>query len=263
MPDLPITYRGVVYPWHCDHVGHMNVMWYVGKFDEATWHFFAMFGLTPSFLREQGRGMAAVQQNITYKRELRPGYRIDTLRRPGDQGEGDPLLPRDVQRRNGGDRSDRGADRGTPGYRAEEIVSVSRTGVRARQRVDLTGRGCGAGAYGPRVKLLGRADAPGIGRKGQLRKGCRVRLGAGPPLPGTVFSYSNLGVTLLGDAIGGNAGDHQIMKPETLAEMLRPQNTDVPLDLDFRVGRGRYRYAEEIRFSIDLTVGRSAGPAPT
>ena len=132
--------------------------------------------------------------------------------------------------------------------------------------------------------------------------------------PGTVFSYSNLGMTLLGDAIGkvagrdfisqvrdeillplgmthssfspsadrtplaakgyrkgkeaedpplrdvpagglnssaldlsrfvrmvlarGKAGDRQIIKPETLAEMLRPQNTDVPLDLDFRVGLG-------------------------
>lgn len=73
MSDLPITYRGVVYPWQCDHMGHMNVMWYVGKFDEATWHFFATVGLTPSFLREQGRGMAAVQQNIAYKRELRAG----------------------------------------------------------------------------------------------------------------------------------------------------------------------------------------------
>jgi CubicO group peptidase (beta-lactamase class C family) len=132
--------------------------------------------------------------------------------------------------------------------------------------------------------------------------------------PGTVFSYSNLGVTLLGDAIGkvdgrdfvshvrdeillplgmtgssfstsadrtplaakgyrkgaeaeepplrdvpagglnssvldlsrfvrmvfagGKAGDRQIIKPETLAEMLRPQNAEVPLDLDFRVGLG-------------------------
>ena len=73
MNDLPITYRGTVYPWQCDHVGHMNVMWYAGKFDEATWQYFATFGLTPSFLREQGRGMAAVRQNITYKRELRPG----------------------------------------------------------------------------------------------------------------------------------------------------------------------------------------------
>jgi len=31
----------------------MNVMWYAGKFDEATWQYFATFGLTPSFLREQ------------------------------------------------------------------------------------------------------------------------------------------------------------------------------------------------------------------
>jgi acyl-CoA thioester hydrolase len=51
----------------------MNVMWYVGKFDEATWNFFARFGLTPVYLRESGRGMAAVQQNISYKRELLAG----------------------------------------------------------------------------------------------------------------------------------------------------------------------------------------------
>lgn len=132
--------------------------------------------------------------------------------------------------------------------------------------------------------------------------------------PGAVFSYSNLGVTLLGDAIGkvagrdfashvgdalllplgmtrssfspsadrtplaakgyrkgkeaedpplrdvpagglntsvldlsrfvrmviagGKAGDRRIIKADTLAEMLRPQNAEVPLDLDFRVGLG-------------------------
>lgn len=132
--------------------------------------------------------------------------------------------------------------------------------------------------------------------------------------PGTVFSYSNLGVTLLGDAIGkvagcdfvthvrdeillplgmsrssvspsadrtpfaakgyrkgkeaeepplrdvpagglnasvldlsrfirmifagGKVGDRRIVRPETLVEMLRPQNINVPLDLDFRVGIG-------------------------
>ena len=72
MPDL-LTYRGAVYPWQCDHIGHMNVMWYVGKFDETTWHLFAQIGLTPSYLRESGRGMAAVQQNISYKRELLAG----------------------------------------------------------------------------------------------------------------------------------------------------------------------------------------------
>ncbi|MBF0167665.1 MAG: acyl-CoA thioesterase [Alphaproteobacteria bacterium] len=68
-----VTYKGCVYPWQCDHVGHMNVMWYVGKFDEATWNFFASLGLTPDYFREHHCGMAAVQQNITYKRELMPG----------------------------------------------------------------------------------------------------------------------------------------------------------------------------------------------
>jgi acyl-CoA thioester hydrolase len=51
----------------------MNIMWYVGKFDEANWNLFARLGLTPSYLRESGRGMAAVQQNIAYKRELLAG----------------------------------------------------------------------------------------------------------------------------------------------------------------------------------------------
>jgi acyl-CoA thioester hydrolase len=68
-----VTYRGTVYPWHCDHVGHMNIMWYVGKFDEANWNLFARIGRTPTYLRKSGRGMAAVQQNISYKRELLAG----------------------------------------------------------------------------------------------------------------------------------------------------------------------------------------------
>jgi acyl-CoA thioester hydrolase len=71
--DLPETYRGTVYPWQCDHVGHMNVMWYVGKFDEATWHLFAGAGITPDYLRESGNGMAAVEQKLTYSRELFAG----------------------------------------------------------------------------------------------------------------------------------------------------------------------------------------------
>ena len=73
MTGLVETYRGAVYPWHCDHMGHMNVMWYVGKFDEATWNLFQQVGITPAYLREQGRGMAAVDQHIQYKRELKAG----------------------------------------------------------------------------------------------------------------------------------------------------------------------------------------------
>ena len=68
-----VTYRGVVYPAQCDHMGHMNVMWYVSKFDEATWQLFSAIGLTPSRLRTESVGMAGVEQHIEYFHELYAG----------------------------------------------------------------------------------------------------------------------------------------------------------------------------------------------
>ena len=82
-----ITYKGTVYPWQCDHIGHMNIMWYVSKFDEANWNFFAALGLTPRYLREQHCGMAAVQQNISYKRELLAGDIVEVRSRVLEVGE--------------------------------------------------------------------------------------------------------------------------------------------------------------------------------
>jgi acyl-CoA thioester hydrolase len=73
MSEPLLTYRGTVHMWHCDHMGHMNVMWYVGKFDEATWHLLAAIGLTSSVMHENKTGMAGVEQQITYKKELFPG----------------------------------------------------------------------------------------------------------------------------------------------------------------------------------------------
>ncbi len=67
------TYRGVVYPWHCDQMGHMNVMWYTGKCDEATWAFFAELGLDQAFFSENNRGMAALEIKFTYKAEVLAG----------------------------------------------------------------------------------------------------------------------------------------------------------------------------------------------
>jgi acyl-CoA thioester hydrolase len=81
MLEPAVTYRGTIYPWHCDHMGHMNVMWYVGKFDEATWQFFSTLGLPPSRLAREGTGMAAVEQQIEYKRELRAGDLISVRSR--------------------------------------------------------------------------------------------------------------------------------------------------------------------------------------
>jgi len=85
MPDTPPdprtvrpieTYRGTVYPWQLDHVGHMNVQFYTARFDEATWHFFSSLGISSRYLREQRRGMAALEQHTRYKRELHAGALI-------------------------------------------------------------------------------------------------------------------------------------------------------------------------------------------
>ncbi|MBL8378021.1 MAG: acyl-CoA thioesterase [Burkholderiales bacterium] len=81
MTDSFPTYRGAVYPWHCDHMGHMNVMHYAGKFDEATWNLFHHVGLTRARLAEAGRGMAAVDQHIVYERELPAGAVIEVSSR--------------------------------------------------------------------------------------------------------------------------------------------------------------------------------------
>lgn len=70
------TYRGVVYPWQIDHMGHMNVQFYTARFDEATWHFFAAIGITPTYLKTNGRGMAAVDQHTQYMQELHAGALI-------------------------------------------------------------------------------------------------------------------------------------------------------------------------------------------
>ena len=74
------TYRGTVYPWHYDHMGHMNVMWYVGKFDEATWNLFAHIGLDSAALRAQGSAMVAVEQHLQYKQEFFTGELCATSR---------------------------------------------------------------------------------------------------------------------------------------------------------------------------------------
>ncbi len=72
-----MTYRGAVSASQCDHIGHMNIVSYGAKFDEANWVFFCELGLTPSYLRGERYGMAGVQQNISYRQELFAGDVIE------------------------------------------------------------------------------------------------------------------------------------------------------------------------------------------
>ena len=55
------TYRGIVYPHHIDHMDHMNVQWYISKFDESTWHLFSKVGITSEYIRKNDKGMVAVE----------------------------------------------------------------------------------------------------------------------------------------------------------------------------------------------------------
>lgn len=71
------TYRGFVYPWCIDHVGHMNVQSYTGRFDEASWHFLARLGMTPTFLTAQDRGLVALDQRVQYRREVHAGSLLE------------------------------------------------------------------------------------------------------------------------------------------------------------------------------------------
>lgn len=67
------TYRGVVTHDQIDNIGHMNVMWYVAKFTEATWHFLSAIGLTQEYFRNSGHCTVAAEQHIRYKKEALSG----------------------------------------------------------------------------------------------------------------------------------------------------------------------------------------------
>jgi acyl-CoA thioester hydrolase len=72
-PLLVETHLGRVSPLECDHLGHMNVQFYVSKVSDAAWHVMASIGITPAFVRERRQAPAAVRQEIAYLKELLAG----------------------------------------------------------------------------------------------------------------------------------------------------------------------------------------------
>ncbi|MEO1514729.1 MAG: thioesterase family protein [Bacteroidota bacterium] len=67
------TYKGLVFPSHCDFNEHMDVGNYVGRFEEASWHLFALAGIDRSYFDEFNRGMVTVEQKLKYFQEVLPG----------------------------------------------------------------------------------------------------------------------------------------------------------------------------------------------
>ncbi len=72
MPRRIETFRGVVYPWFCDFMGHMNTQFYCQLFDGATLHFLAEIAKR-SDLQKAECGWVDLRQVIEYKHEIRSG----------------------------------------------------------------------------------------------------------------------------------------------------------------------------------------------
>jgi CubicO group peptidase (beta-lactamase class C family) len=74
------------------------------------------------------------------------------------------------------------------------------------------------------------------------------------PASGLLSNAVDMGLFMQMVLSGGKSRGRQILKPETLAEMLRPQNANVPLDLNIPVGLG---WALDGLGNTDI---RNAGP---
>ncbi len=68
--DPKLTYKGAVMTWECDSNGHMNVMYYINKYENAGRNFDLDLGLT-TLLSEQKQtvGIVVVEQKIQYLKE--------------------------------------------------------------------------------------------------------------------------------------------------------------------------------------------------
>ena len=71
-----ISFRGVVFPWDCDAMGHLNNKHYLGLFDQAAWHVFLALGYRAEMAADEQIGLADVHQAIAYRRELRAGQLV-------------------------------------------------------------------------------------------------------------------------------------------------------------------------------------------
>ncbi len=67
------TYRSVVFPWQCDHFGHMNVRWYAHHFDDAAFHIWPVLATSFKRMKELGVHPVVAHTATDFVRELQPG----------------------------------------------------------------------------------------------------------------------------------------------------------------------------------------------
>lgn len=67
------TLRLMTQAWQCDHLGHVNVSFYMGWLGDAAFAALAMHGMSRAQCAAEGLGVAAVRAEIDYRSELRGG----------------------------------------------------------------------------------------------------------------------------------------------------------------------------------------------
>ena len=87
MADLPITYRGMAYPWQCDVHGHLNVMWHTNMFDQASFALMAMLGVDQAHREGRHGTVVTVQCDIAYRREVHAGHILSVRTRVSEVRE--------------------------------------------------------------------------------------------------------------------------------------------------------------------------------
>ncbi len=70
------TYRSVVFPWQCDHFGHLNVRWYAHHFDDSAFHIWPTHAMSFTRMKELGVHTVIAHTATDFVRELHPGTLI-------------------------------------------------------------------------------------------------------------------------------------------------------------------------------------------
>ena len=73
-----LLHKGMVHPWLCDVMGHMNVRHYMSMFDDASYQLLVEATTWDSGAAEwQGKGWADVSHKIDYEGELHAGTLVE------------------------------------------------------------------------------------------------------------------------------------------------------------------------------------------
>ncbi len=76
LQSLPRFHRETIPASYLDVMGHMNIRYYMGIFDEAAWGFFAHFGMTLDYYQAENSGAFALEQHIRYLAEVHVGETV-------------------------------------------------------------------------------------------------------------------------------------------------------------------------------------------